>query len=286
MRVFILLFYISICHALFQARAQAQLLDNNFLMQVKQIDEFIDRFNNSPNAYRNYALISKNSKAKIDNLSKTLYGSESADRISMVLLLFDFDIVEKIGRDKVKKFVLQVTDSTSGHELNFYEGNWYAVVTVEVLYKGAKQKVDLVFKNYVPEETKPMSFWSAVAGRAEFLRPKPNQNQRIGINPGSHGVNFVPLISALENSRNFSNVLSPDFAYDDISLIAYAANEGYLTFQHVREVKYHFLQVDNWVFTVEYFNRNDANSGWLISNLIESNPAQKKVYEQKILGIR
>jgi len=44
----------------------------------------------------------------------------------------------------------------------------------------------------------------------------------------------------------------------------------------VNNVKFHFFQVPGWYFELVYFNRNDRNSGWLISNLLRVNEKEKR----------
>jgi len=51
---------------------------------------------------------------------------------------------------------------------------------------------------------------------------------------------------------------------------------GQLKFKEINSVKFHFFQVKNWYFELSYFNRNDTNSGWLISNLKFVNDEEKK----------
>jgi len=48
-----------------------------------------------------------------------------------------------------------------------------------------------------------------------------------------------------------------------------------LKFKHIDSVKFHFLQIPHWYFELSYFNRNTANSGWLISNLKYVSPKEK-----------
>jgi len=51
---------------------------------------------------------------------------------------------------------------------------------------------------------------------------------------------------------------------------------GNLNFVSVNNVKFHVFQVPNWYFEISYFNRNDMNSGWLISNMLRLNDKEKK----------
>jgi hypothetical protein len=57
-----------------------------------------------------------------------------------------------------------------------------------------------------------------------------------------------------------------------------------LKFLYVREIKYHFLQVSNYIFTVENFQRETLNSGWLISKVSVAGPADKENFKRNLLG--
>jgi len=56
-------------------------------------------------------------------------------------------------------------------------------------------------------------------------------------------------------------------------------------FIQIDKIAYHLLQIDGWVVNVDYYNRSDYNSGWLISKLIKVNNKEKEIYKSKILNI-
>ena len=271
--------------------AQSTFYSDEFLTRNKQIEEFIDRFSYTDESkQRGYKLLSRRSNSQnqdISDIYQLIYSRENASRVSVLLSLFDYENINAIGKDKIKEFVKQVTDSATAQTLNFYDLDWYAVVEADFRFKNKTQNGILVIKNDIKPDVKgyPASFWGLVSASANFLKPDFNENQRQGVNAGAHGVNFVPLMSAFEDKQNIFNVVSNDFVSNDLSILLYATNNGDVSLEGINSVSYHFMQIDGWVFKVEYFNRSTSNSGWLISDLFKASQEDKKAYREQVLKI-
>jgi hypothetical protein len=69
--------------------------------------------------------------------------------------------------------------------------------------------------------------------------------------------------------------LEKNYTPDQLALFVTEVKNENLKFEAVKNVKFHFFQVPGWYFEVSYFNRNEANSGWLISNMIRINTKDK-----------
>ena len=46
-------------------------------------------------------------------------------------------------------------------------------------------------------------------------------------------------------------------------------NKGLLTFDYVEETEFYFLQVPDYIFSINYYEREEKNSGWLIKEVKE-----------------
>ena len=57
-----------------------------------------------------------------------------------------------------------------------------------------------------------------------------------------------------------------------------------IEFQDVVKIKYHFLLSDKWIFTVENFNRESLNSGWLINDMQKVSSLDVEKYRNKLLN--
>jgi hypothetical protein len=84
------------------------------------------------------------------------------------------------------------------------------------------------------------------------------------------------LHKALEDPTHIEYYASQQYHPDYLTLFFYLMKTNQLDFKAISTVKFHFLQIDHWYFELSYFNRDDTNSGWLISNLIYADNNDKK----------
>ena len=101
------------------------------------------------------------------------------------------------------------------------------------------------------------------------------------IHPMSHEVDFMNLHKFFTPDTETSIYTQKTFQPDYLSLFLYEIKTANLKFKHVENVKFLFLQIENWYFEVSEIERNDMNSGWLISNLIKIDEKQKADLLQK-----
>ena len=88
------------------------------------------------------------------------------------------------------------------------------------------------------------------------------------MHPMSHELGFMTLKKALQDEDHTEQFTARNYQPDFLTLFLYELNQGNLTFQAVKNVKFHFFSVDGWYFSIANFNRPGYNSGWLISNLV------------------
>jgi hypothetical protein len=79
------------------------------------------------------------------------------------------------------------------------------------------------------------------------------------------------LKRALEDVSYLQYYAAKDYQPDFLTLFFYLVNTGALKFEYVNEVIYHVVDIPGWSIKVREFNRNELNSGWLISDLSENN---------------
>jgi len=271
--------------------AQTNFHSDEFITRIKQIEEFIDRFSYTDESKRRgYQLLSRKSNSQnrdITDIYRLIYGGENTSRMSVILSLFNYENIHAIGKNSIKDFVKQVTDPTEGQTLNFYDRDWYAAVEVEFTYQNRTEDGILILQNCIDkdEEGKPGSYWGLVSASANFLRKGIDSKERKGVNAGAHGVNFVPLISAFKNRESSFNMVSDNFVSNDLDILLYANYNGDVSIKNIKKISYHFMQIDGWVFRVDYHNRSTSNSGWLISDLIKADRDEKKAYREQVLRV-
>lgn len=258
------------------------LSNDNFAFKVKQIDEFIERFNNAQSTL-------------IKDYVREHYSVDSLSRAALIISLFNQEDTTW-DEAKVRAFVDDVTQETSRREtsrretspenssslLDFYDGGWYAELDCLGQYRGKTEHFTLVLSLEVLPQGRG-SKWVINGVEADFLGLGYDTDRSRTLNPASHDTDFMNLIVALQDTVNFRNYLSARAQPSQLLLFLDELCEGHLVFKNVQEITYHFLQIDNWIFKVRDFNRNNANSGWLISELMQVTDAQKLQYQKKML---
>jgi hypothetical protein len=102
----------------------------------------------------------------------------------------------------------------------------------------------------------------------------------------NHELGFMGLFNAFNDYENISEYAYKDFIPDDLSIFFSLVKSNEIQYVRVNSIQYHFLQIANWVFTVDYFNRASSNSGWLISAVTSISDLEKVVYKKNILYTR
>lgn len=243
--------------------------ESNFALKVKQIDEFIDRFNHAP-----HTLAVRNNEVSThqENLL-TLFDQERED--------WDYQLLER--------FVKEMLRSRNAEILDFYDPDWYVELECSFLYRGAPRDFTLILQNQL-ERKKGGSKWVIVAVlepiKEIFCEDIPDaKSSDHYLHPMSHVTNFATLESAFEDKENLQNFFDPLNQGMDFLAFKHGVLNGTLEYQYSGQATYHFLQLDNWVFTVDYFPRNQANAGWLISSLKEVTQRGKQQYKTEKLNL-
>lgn len=260
----------------------------NHALEVKILDEFIDRFNKDTNS------------VFLQNL-KEIYNGRLPLRTSLVKSLFD----RKQSWDTllVKNFSLTVTKRGAPRFIHFSDNDWYAHVRCKVNYLGKPKQMELILK--VEEGINHSTKWVIVSAMADFLNfkyPKsgaqvplprlcgsdlrdPQNQTTVFLDPMSHGTNFINLHQAFEEPDNFKDYLYEGPLTEQMQLLIKLVKSKSVKFEYVQHISYHFLQIPGYIMVVEYFNRNSRNSGWLISNLLQVSYRSKPVYKKQFLNV-
>jgi len=183
-----------------------------------------------------------------------------------------------------KEFAQEMTDKSGQKFLDFHSGNWMAEVNALFTYQGKEQPVTLFMKlqpqrlgyEWVIEEVyfEPFKkyFHKDTTATKKFLHPM------------SHELDFMNLRKAFQESENPESYTPDEFAPSYLTLFLYEMKRGNLKFKTVRDVKFHFFQINNWYFEVSQFNRSGYNSGWLISNIVKTSEENKKAIKNYLYG--
>ena len=261
-----ILFFNQVLKSQFSSDEQIR---EKFNYEIIQLEEFIDRFN-------------------FDNDTKLLkylainYPDIEIERKGFLITLFDnFDI--DYQEAMIKTFIEFVCDSANPQYLNFYNNSWYAEVSCII---ECNQQIDtgkIILKNQFTSDSS--SKWVISGIRSDILElPKSKDSLKI-ITPVSHGTGFIALNDVFKDGHNIQNYIDDDYSIDQLTYFMTLIYNNKIKLKEVSEVRYHFLQIPGWAFTIDYYNRKELNSGWLISELTKMNNGEKAKYEKEILYI-
>jgi len=250
--------------------------DKHFIYEVKEIDEFFERFNDDPNSF-------------IRGVYKDRHVKFNIDRQRLIRSLFNY---ENMSRDSVmmNAFIADVTKKKKPIYLDFYGDNWYAELACRFKYNSSSIVVPVIMK--IEMTPNKGSKWMIVAVGTSTLKSKilvtemaPSRIKTKFIPPTSHGTNFVSLKRAFEDKENLSSYFE-SFYFKKSNMLEFynAVLNREIEFQDVIKIKYHFLLADKWVFTVENFPREALNSGWLINYIQRVSSPEMESYRNKLLS--
>ena len=255
---FVLTFVLPLCGLQAQTLAPSgQLGGEQVLFTMnKQVNQFVRRFNMEEGPF-----------------GKTLSTSDPRfhnNEMRKKLLPLMFDQFNPRTSGKLKKFFIEdVTNEKHPVFLNFLDKNWYAEVSATFMNAGTEVNLILFLTLEKAGQGSKWIISNVYDNDLHQLFPKENEtgHMKYFLHPQSHEIDFMNLHKALNDTRHIEYYASTNYRPDYLTLFFYLMKTGSLHFEHINSVKFHFLQIKNWYFELSYFNRNNTNSGWLISNL-------------------
>lgn len=242
--------------------------EKKFIVHVKQIEEFIDRFNfDSSTMLLQY----------IDTASKIRYSREE-----LLLHLFDFT-EEKLDNEEIAAFQKQVTNDERPEFLDYYGDNWFAVYNCMFEVNGKDREVKFTLKHDCFDDG--TCIWAIIAIDGDFLFFPPKNNNDLFINSKSHGTDFLSLRQMLINGNDIYRYLNSPNDICPTDLFSLLIYNSLITYKQHVSLEYYFLQIKNWIIKVEYVNGSEYNSGWLISGLTNALHDDKIKFKKEFLNI-
>lgn len=234
---------------------------------TKQVNQFFRRFNGEEDRY--------GERLPVNDANY----QDPAYRRTFIDLLFDQQNTTIDALIK-NEFIYKCTQADQQKFLNFHGGDWFAEVKTTFKYKGIDQDLILFLKI---QEEKIGSKWVITNVIFEpFLdlfidADKLPEEERKFLHPLSHELDFMNLIKVFTSKAVLEQYAEKEFKPDYLTLFIYEYRKLNLKFVTIKDVKFHFFQLDDWYFELSEFNRNINNSGWLISNLLKIDKEDQKV---------
>lgn len=251
-------------------------IQKKFTASVDQLDEFIDRFNHNDPMFLE----------AFPNRPKRPLSAERAFLVKTLL-----NPKSKLDPALTDGFIREVTNPAKPCLLNFTDQDWYATLACKLTLDGKPVTGRLVLR--FEEDSNGVSAWRILSASAPWLDaeaqkmttlPPPAARKR-GLNPASHGNGFIALHRAFMSADLFAENLA-DSASRDARVLAGLVESNRLRLDRVTAVLYHFLQVNNFLFTVSDVNAPEGEpSGFLIGRIQKADAEAKRKYRKTVLHL-
>lgn len=203
------------------------------------------------------------------------------------LWLFDYEQFinqDKNIQDSIQAEALNLIEIVKNDsiKINYSDSTWVALAHCKGTVMGKSEKFDIFLT--VQSRGEDMYKWviNAVDGECFNIKPR-DINDNLIISPDAHETKFITLKRiSNEQPHNIQLFLSKNIDYDQTSVFAYLLYCGKLKIDFVERLEFIFLQVPEYAFHIQYFDRLSYNSGWLISNFYRLSDLDKAAFRKMI----
>jgi hypothetical protein len=243
-----------------------------FLVRTKQFTEFINRFNYKINFNGD----------PVDSVF-----ASKIPRDKMINSLFDLKDprIEPSGKYYSRIFTTEksefISNVVSKNILIYrYSDKIIAEAKSRILFKGVPKEIRIFLSQEIVG--KDMVKWVINTVNGDLFNFLKSDTAFVRfIPPSSNETDFMNLKRALEDTDYLQYYASKDYHPDNLTLFYYLVNTGAIKFDYVEEVTYHIIDIPGWSIKVKEFNRNEKNSGWLITD-VAKNSDDKMNYLKKL----
>ena len=247
-----------------------------FIYKVKQIDEFFERFNNDTGSFIRRLYKQRGIKFKID-------------RPTLIRSLFNY-VTQSWPNGAIDSFVKKALIVQMPSSGDYYGEDWFAEAICRFEYNSNTIDVPVILRTNTDRNKR--SKWIITGVKQTIFKSSAPLSITMRtsvpgkfISPVSHCNDFIELVNVFEDKQNLSAYFDQSFFQKNNATGFYnAILKNQIKFLHVKEIRYHFLQVNNYIFTVQHFERNSLNAGWLINNLTTASAADKQHFRKELLG--
>jgi hypothetical protein len=233
-----------------------------FIARIKQFNEFADRFN----------LVTDFNGNPADSVFRS-----KMPREKMIPLLFDLRDSRTIGQNAnySKDFIKLKTDFVNhiiqkNLYLDKYSPGIIAEAKSRILVNGIPRSVRVFLNQEIVGKDRVKWVILSVKGELPDIFKTDTTMIRF-IPPTSNETDFINLKRALEDIDHLHYYAFDGFKPDNLTVFFYGINSGIIKYEYAEEVVYHVISIPGWYFKVKDFNRNELNSGWLISDVARNN---------------
>lgn len=252
-----------------------------FALEVKSIDEFVERFNGNRNTFLLQFL--KN------------YSDDTIPRADLINSLFNnsFQLSDSLSATR-SSFVEFLLSNNRTSEISLYAKNYDVEINCDVLFGQNTYQVNIYLALIGNTNEgycwviKDCAFNSKLRARLlsnkaykdlldtcsykncfGFLAP----NSEYFISPVNHIIGFSSLYYVFKSNLNVDFYIDRRSCNKEIILFSELIKDDLITLKSINNLTYYFYQIPGWLFTVENLkNPNNYNiNGWIIKDLVAIN---------------
>jgi hypothetical protein len=248
--------------------------DGRFAASTKQVNQFFRRFN---------------AEESVDGTVRLYPGDPDYHNVQLrqgfIQILFD-NQTSSISKELKESFTKTVLSPVYPQYINFHQEGWIAEVEAVFTFKGKRESTTLILKLQPERMGYEWVIDAVIFPPFKNIFNKPVGAEKDFLHPLSHELDFMNLRKAFQDSNLPEAFTETSFKPDYLTLFLYEMKQNNIRFETVKDVKFHFFQIDGWYFEVNQFNRPGFNTGWLISNLVKLNIGDKEtilkyIYDQE-----
>lgn len=242
----------------------------NWEYRVKNIEFFIDRFNNQPEGSGSPRAANPKDTAACLAFMK--------ERDFKLFSLFDLNRIDRNDaalKQKINTFFRDVNSPYQPKFVRFEDMYWYAELSLNVLAGGRSKKMQCILQ--VVRLGQGVQAWAIKS----FHSPDLEIGERFRGNelyfpPSANGTDFMGVRLSLNDPVWIKEKAAKLVGAQSKTL--QQLSEGRIKIESIGKITYHFLQLDGWIMTVNYVNRESKNSGWLLDTLQPASMQEKVKY--------
>lgn len=232
---------------------------NTYVQKVRigLVDEFFDRFNGK-------------------TIHPDISGTKPDSRKNNLMMLFDLSQFlskdDPLFNEASEMMNTVIADSLN---INYSDSTWAALAHCKGTLDGKSVTFDLFLT--VQHRKKNMYKWVIAKADGSLFDITPrNTNDNIMLLPDDHETNFLSLKRMTsEQPFNVNQFLTKGFDYDKTSAFTFLVYSGKLKIDYVDNLEFVFTQIPGYIFHLKYFERENTNAGWLISNFYKTTEENK-----------
>ena len=266
-QIFILLSFLFLSFNLAEAQVTVSKnsLDHAFARNVKSLDEFIARFNG-------------------DEFHPDVPDG-SLKRITNILSLID-PAIKAPGKTPAKEYVTVFAEKSSdwGGRLSLLSDNVWADVNCTFAIDKKNLPLSILLKQ--EKKANGQIRW-AIVGVSGLTEAGILEDRYITISPADHELNFMSFGDLFNSNASLTPGLrSASKDIDQLSMFFGLSYTGKLKFKSVEKLRYHFLDIPGYIFTVEASNRPEDVGGWRIADIMMAGEFDKMDYINSLYGYK